>query len=1054
MAPRPLKILQGNLNHCAAAQDLARQTIQEWNIDLAVFAEPYRAPERGDWLSDTNGLAVIVCPAAPNTPSAKLRERGRGYVACEWRGLAIVAAYHSPNSTLADFETFLGALSGVVHRLQPLPVIIAGDLNAKSEEWGSPRTDARGDALADWARCTRLDVVNEGSEWTCVRSNGGSIVDVTFASTTAARNISSWRVAVDTETLSDHRYVRFDIVAERSGRQTRSARRTERPRKWALRRLDVETMRTAATVETWAATIEPDHASWIDEEATRIGEAMTRCCDASMPRVGAMRDGARKPMYWWTEDIGNLRRDCIVARRRYLRQRRRRITNRTAETALHSTYVALKKALQKEIGRAKARAWSELLRTLDDDPWGRPFEIVRKKLTARGAANASEMLEPEELEHVLQKLFPNSTVEHARETRRAEDSEIYTEGVEVTEEELQAAVKGMRQRGKTAPGPDGIPSGAWSVAMPEFGPRLRALYSECLRRGLFPTPWKVGRLVLLQKAGRAPGTPGAYRPICILDETGKLLERILANRLLYHLGRTGPDLNDRQYGFRRGRSTVDAIRRVLATAERANSSGRVAIGVSLDIANAFNTIPWRQVQAALSRHQVPDSLQAVVGDYFRDRYVEYRVRGEETVRRSVRCGVPQGSVLGPLLWDMAYDEVLSDPLPPEVETVCFADDTFVVAVGDDWATAAVNIEIGVEEVIGRIQRIGLCVATEKCEAIGFRGPRKRLPRNLNITIQGAQTRVGDTLKYLGLTIDGRRNFQPHFVALCQRLKGEIGAFGRLMPNLEGPNDRCRKLYTAVVRSIAMYGAPTWFEKVLGSKKILAQLHGAQRTLNTRVMRGYRTVAYEATCAVAASPPWELVAEVFGRLYEWRAEVIGRGEWPTTKQREEQKGILTRRMMRNWAHRLDDSRYGRAAIDAIRPSLDAWCSRRGGRLNYHLVQVLTGHGCFGVYLHGIVQREDTPKCHHCDHQRDDVQHTINCPAWDTERAALVAVVGEDLSLPALVRKMTASREGWTAVSNFCVAIISQKEEAERQREAAPDAAPKRRRKVRRRMAIAT
>jgi len=99
------------------------------------------------------------------------------------------------------------------------------------------------------------------------------------------------------------------------------------------------------------------------------------------------------------------------------------------------------------------------------------------------------------------------------------------------------------------------------------------IFNKCLRQGQFPQQWKKAKLVLLPKAGREAGTPSAYRPICLLDEVGKIFERILATRLVQHLFRNG-DLHEEQYGFREEKSTIDAIRRVRSLAEAAISEGR------------------------------------------------------------------------------------------------------------------------------------------------------------------------------------------------------------------------------------------------------------------------------------------------------------------------------------------------------------------------------------------------------------------------------------------------------------------------------------------------
>ncbi|KAL0901152.1 hypothetical protein ABMA27_006464 [Loxostege sticticalis] len=121
----------------------------------------------------------------------------------------------------------------------------------------------------------------------------------------------------------------------------------------------------------------------------------------------------------------------------------------------------------------------------------------------------------------------------------------------------------------------------------------------------------------------------------------------------------------------------------------------------------------------------------------------------------------------------------------------------------------------------------------------------------------------------------------------------------------------------------------------------------------------------------------------------------------------------------------------------------------GRLSYRLTQVLTDHGCFWAFL-CLIGREESPRCHHCDAEEDTAQHTLaTCPAWARERDVLIAVVGRDLSLGAVVTRMVGSEEAWQAMRSFCETVISQKEAVEREREASADAPMIRRRRVGRR-----
>lgn len=143
-------------------------------------------------------------------------------------------------------------------------MILAGDLNAKSVAWGSPRSDARGRLLERWANVTGLYLLNR---------------DI-------ARRIRDWRVLEGAETLSDHRYIRFDLsarsaVADVHGDHPRGASRSFP--KWALKRLNKELLMEASTVAAWAP-MRP-HPVEVEDEARWFRDTMRRICDVSMPRI-------------------------------------------------------------------------------------------------------------------------------------------------------------------------------------------------------------------------------------------------------------------------------------------------------------------------------------------------------------------------------------------------------------------------------------------------------------------------------------------------------------------------------------------------------------------------------------------------------------------------------------------------------------------------------------------------------------------------------------------------------------------------------------------------
>ena len=148
-----------------------------------------------------------------------------------------------------------------------------------------------------------------------------------------------------------------------------------------------------------------------------------------------------------------------------------------------------------------------------------------------------------------------------------------------------------------------------------MAPKLRRLYTRCLRVGVYPQAWRTVRLILLHKGGRPTTSPLAYRPICLSDEVGKLFEKVVPVCLEQHMAGRVPGWHESQYGFRNGRLTIDAVRCVLALAEDVVSRDSVALAVSLDIVNPFNSMPWDRIVVALEHFEVPS----------------YFVRGEDSL---------------------------------------------------------------------------------------------------------------------------------------------------------------------------------------------------------------------------------------------------------------------------------------------------------------------------------------------------------------------------------------------------------------------------------------
>lgn len=286
------------------------------------------------------------------------------------------------------------------------------------------------------------------------------------------------------------------------------------------------------------------------------------------------------------------------------------------------------------INKAKAKSWEELLTSLNDDPWGLAYKIVRGKLR-KWTFPITKSLDTDLLERVTNTLFPDPPDNEQEDTEEGDEPTPWEERWNVTEEEVTRAIRKMCER-NAAPGSDGIPSKAVAFAYKVMGSKFRSILNECLRTGWFPENWKQANLVLLRKEGKPENRPASYRPICLIDELGKILERVVARRMQEHLSVTGPDLHNCQYGFRRGLSTIDAVLRMRDFIRREIEKGRIALAVSLDITNAFNTLPWGCIRRALERQEFPLYLRRVLQNYLRTNVAQHTL-AECTTWEEERC---------------------------------------------------------------------------------------------------------------------------------------------------------------------------------------------------------------------------------------------------------------------------------------------------------------------------------------------------------------------------------------------------------------------------------
>lgn len=493
------------------------------------------------------------------------------------------------------------------------------------------------------------------------------------------------------------------------------------------------------------------------------------------------------------------------------------------------------------------------------------------------------------------------------------------------------------------------------------------------------------------------------------------------------------DLVAQQYGFREGRSTYDALSLITETIREATEDGEFVVAVGIDIQNAFNSISWSAIRTALCRKQFPEYLRRIIDDYLHQRTIEYVTADGSLRSRTVTAGVPQGSILGPLLWNVAFDGILRLDGLYGGRVVCYADDTVVLTTADDSKTAADRATLLVCRVLREIRGLGLNIAANKTEVVLFRPRRSRWRPDVSVRVGDIEVVAEKVMKYLGILLDSRLNFEDHFATVETKVSGAVRSLSRLMPNLRDPGEKKRKLYANIISAMALYGAPIWADALLTSRKNEATLRRVQRSCAIRVATAYRTVSHEAACLLVRTPPYILQAQMYKRLFLHIRALKRSNDWTAEGEREvrRQESLSLRE---HWLEHIQDcAPPGRRTKLAILPNIEAWMSRKWGSLDFHMVQLLTGHGCFGSYLYRI-GRIRSPECWFCHERSDTAEHTLlECPGWNEARMRLVASIGGDLSLSHLIAEITRSREAWTAFAIFASKVMGAKEDCERLRE---------------------
>jgi hypothetical protein len=355
---------------------------------------------------------------------------------------------------------------------------------------------------------------------------------------------------------------------------------------------------------------------------------------------------------------------------------------------------------------------------------------------------------------------------------------------------------------KKAPGFDLITGEILKNLKRKASVKLTMIINACIRLKHVPNIWKTAEVIMILKPGKNPSEVDSYRPISLLPVMSKLFEKLMLKRL-QPIIKEKQLVPTHQFGFRKNHSTIDQVHRITDIIEKTLENKGVCSAVFLDVAQAFDRV-WHKGLLHKLRSILPDHYYQLLKSYLTNRH--FRVKHEDAYSelKSIKAGVPQGSVLGPVLYLLYINDM---PTTSNSITATFADDTAVLAVGETVETSTKKLQSAVNKVATWTTKWRIELNESKSVHIDF--TNKRITQQ-SIFINGAQVPYTNTAKYLGMNLDAKLRWKEHI----KKKRDELNIKFRKMYWLLGRNSELSihnklLLYKQVLRPVWSYGIQLW-----------------------------------------------------------------------------------------------------------------------------------------------------------------------------------------------------------------------------------------------------
>ena len=343
-----------------------------------------------------------------------------------------------------------------------------------------------------------------------------------------------------------------------------------------------------------------------------------------------------------------------------------------------------------------------------------------------------------------------------------------------------------------ASGPDAIPNKILINVADNIAPSLCRLFNLSLSLGEVPANWKLANIAAVFKKDD-PTLPCNYRPISLLNTLSKVLERCVFNHCYQHLG---PIITHIQHGFLKNRSTITQLLEVYHYILDSVAGGTEVDTIYLDLTKAFDTVPHNLMLMKLENYGVNGSLLAWFTSYLSGRQQRVVVDGFYSDWLPVTSGVPQGSILGPLLF-LVYVNDAPDYIQQNSSIALYADDSKLFR-SIKQQTDYTFLQSDLDSLYHWSQDWAMSFSSTKCEVMHF--SRKRKPcshLDRTYSLAGQQLRSVPSIKDLGVTIASDLSWSKHIENITCNANRTLGLVKRVCRDIDDISTR-KLLYCSII----------------------------------------------------------------------------------------------------------------------------------------------------------------------------------------------------------------------------------------------------------------